>query len=188
MKKRFLTLIFCLVASIGICTFFGCKSSEKGAETTEGNLTFIELEDGTYSVKAKDENISGEIVIPSSFRDKSVTKIENDGFKFCRNGITKITLPDTIKTVGSYAFFYCTATEIELADGITSLENGAFSNCTSSFVIPVSVTQIGGYAFQALSSIHYAGTTEQWNFVNVSETALKYNENAPAVQVICDGN
>ena len=58
-----------------------------------------------------------------------------------------------------------------IPDGVTSIEEEAFSACDNltSVNIPVSVTRISAYAFgfcSNLTSIHYAGTQAQWNAIS----------------------
>lgn len=64
--------------------------------------------------------------------------------------ITSITLPDSVTSIGSYAFHGCKElNEITLGDGINSIGNGAFLECIglTSVTIPSGVTSIGEHAF-----------------------------------------
>lgn len=56
---------------------------------------------------------------------------------------------------------------VEIEDGVISIRNNAFYNCTSltSINIPDSVISIGDWAFSSCSSltdVYYSGTIEQW--------------------------
>ena len=74
-------------------------------------LTFTQLSDGTYSVKAKDKTkIPAELVIPSTYMGKPVTAIEESGFFNCQ-GVTSVVVPDSVITIGASAFNYCKAIE-----------------------------------------------------------------------------
>ena len=64
--------------------------------------------------------------------------------------ITDITIPDSVTSIGNYAFFNCLKlTSITIPDSVTSIGTSAFHNCNSliSITIPDSVTSIGNSAF-----------------------------------------
>ena len=71
-------------------------------------------------------------------------------------GLTKITIPSSVTSIGLGAFGYCTSlTEITIPSSVTSIENGAFLNCTSltEITIPASVTTMEGNVFGDIPSI-----------------------------------
>ena len=60
----------------------------------------------------------------------SVTQI--DDFAFQASGLTSITLPDTVKSIGNFAYNNCSLlTYVYIGSGITSIGNSAFLGCTS---------------------------------------------------------
>ncbi len=70
--------------------------------------------------------------------------------------VTDLVLPDSVTSIGSYAFYNCTnLTSIEIPDSVTSIDFSAFYNCTSltSIEIPDSVTSIGDWAFMYCTSL-----------------------------------
>ena len=92
-------------------------------------------------------------VIDSSVESVSVheqTKlIYHSAFAECY-GLTKITIPEGVTTIGDYAFFYCESlTEMILPNSVTSIGDHAFAECynLSKVVIPEGVLSIGDHAF-----------------------------------------
>ena len=78
----------------------------------------------------------------------SVNSIGN--YAFCNTGLTSIELPDSITALPNYLFQNCEAlTSVGVSDALTSIGTYVFRNCTSltQFVIPDKVTSIGQYAF-----------------------------------------
>ena len=75
--------------------------------------------------------------------------IDNSAFSEC-SGLTSITIPDCVTSIGYSAFSNCNRlTTITIPDGVTSIGAYAFLDCTrlTIITIPDSVTSIGGSAF-----------------------------------------
>ena len=68
-----------------------------------------------------------------------------------RNYIAHISLPDSLTSIGRYAFYSCSSlTSITIPNSVTSIGYGAFFGCSLNTVtIPNSVTTIGWYAFSS---------------------------------------
>lgn len=69
---------------------------------------------------------------------------------FSESGLTSISLPNSVKTLGTSVFDSCSAlASIELGSGIQSIPNRAFANCTAlaSITIPDQVNTITAEAF-----------------------------------------
>ena len=67
-----------------------------------------------------------------------------------------MTIPDSVTSIGSYAFYGCTSlTNMTIPDSVTSIGSYAFYGCTSltSVTIPDSVTSIGNSAFYGCTSL-----------------------------------
>ena len=82
-------------------------------------------------------------------------------------GLTSITIPDSVTSIGTKAFYGCTGlTSITIPDGVTNIGWYAFSGCASltSITIPDSVTNIGedAFSYAGLASIKFQGTKAQW--------------------------
>ena len=133
--------------------------------------TSITIKDGTLCIAGSAfYNCTGltSITIPNS-----VTSIGEGAFYDC-SGLTSIEIPNSVTSIGNYAFddtaWYNNQpngvvyagkvlykykgtmpanTSITIKDGIISIRESAFSDCTglTSITIPNSVTSIGNYAF-----------------------------------------
>ena len=75
---------------------------------------------------------------------------------FAPKGLTEYTIPDSVISIGNYAFRDCDSlTSITIPDSVTSIGYWAFRDCDSleSVTIPDSVTSIGYDAFYGCSSL-----------------------------------
>ncbi len=72
-------------------------------------------------------------------------------------GLKEITIPNSVTSLGSYAFYNCSGLtgELTISESMTSISNYAFSGCTglTSVTIPNSVISIGGYAFSSCTKL-----------------------------------
>ena len=94
------------------------------------------------------------MVIPDS-----ITSIGDYAFSFCTS-LKSIKIPDSVTDIGGALFYGCSElTNVELGNGITELKsdgsNGMFDNCTSlvNIVIPDSITYIDQYTFYSCTSL-----------------------------------
>jgi hypothetical protein len=88
---------------------------------------------------------------------ESVTTIGDYAFAGC-SSLTSIIIPNSVTSIGYDAFANCTSlTSITFAEEsqLTSIESSAFAGCTSltSITIPDSVESIGYYTFEGCSSL-----------------------------------
>ena len=141
----------------------------------ESYFTFTLLDDGTYSIAAKDvNNMPTEVVIPSTYNGKAVTSIGNYAF-WLGGSLTSITIPDSITSVGNYAFFDCASlTGITLPDSVTSIGDCAFFGCTglTSVTIPNSVANIRTYAFEKCYNLTDVFFSENSKLTTIDEGAF----------------
>ena len=126
------------VTGIGSYTF-----SDTAFYNDEDNWENGVLYIGNHLIKSSEE-LSGEYGI------KPGTKVVAGGaFDGC-TGLTSVTIPDSVTSIGYSAFSDCSGlTSITIPDGVTEISNGTFSGCTglTSITIPDSVTDIGYGAF-----------------------------------------
>ena len=72
------------------------------------------------------------------------------------NLVTALTIPDTVTSIGSYAFSGCESlTSITIPDNVTSINVSAFDGCTSLMNVTIGngVTSIGSFAFRSCESL-----------------------------------
>ena len=85
-----------------------------------------------------------------------VTSIDQGAFEGCV-AMQSVTIPDSVTSIGNYAFTGTALQNVTIPDSVTSIGNYAFQNCSAlqSVTIGDSVTSIGNYAFTgtALQSV-----------------------------------
>jgi hypothetical protein len=98
---------------------------------------------------------AGTLDIPALINGLPVVGVASYAFQNC-NGLTAVTFPDSVTTIGTGAFSNCRSlSRVTLPVGVTSIGNSAFFGCGSltSVTIPASVTSIGSYAFASCGSL-----------------------------------
>ncbi len=135
----------------------------------------IDFEGGANPVSyAKSLYINGELLEEVNF--ENITEIKPYIFSGCAS-IKTITIPDTVETIGAYAFKGTSITSIDIPgtvktidvgafsetlienlviqDGTTIIGGSAFKNCINlkSVYIPDSVTEIQAYVFKGCSAL-----------------------------------
>lgn len=119
------------------------------------------IENGTHDVTAYasvnvnvptgDEDINAfidrsitEVNIP-----EGVTKIGDFAFRSCTN-LKSVTLPSTLKTIGSNAFYSTKITTLDVPNGVTKINSNAYTSCTSltTVFLPDTVTTLDTQCFR----------------------------------------
>ena len=96
---------------------------------------------------------------------------------------TNFEIPEGVTTIANYAFYNCSRLiNIEIPDGVTEIGAQAFNACDklTSMIIPDSVTVIGAGATiycVCLTDVYFTGTEEQWNAISIG-SANDYLKNA----------
>ncbi len=91
-----------------------------------------------------------DIIIPVG-----AVSIVDFGFKDC-DWIESVHIPDSVRSIGGYAFEGCTSLKkVRFSSDISRIEIGAFKQCEmlEEMIIPEGVTEIGDYAFADCSSL-----------------------------------
>ena len=144
------------VTSIGAYAFYNCKSFT--SITIPDSITNIYMWafDGCSSLidVYYTGNIEGWLGI--NFSATSTPMRHATNLYFDGELITNVTIPDTVTSVGGYAFYNCTSlASITIPNTVTSIGDYAFYNCASleCITIPPNVMQIGEYVFYDCTSL-----------------------------------
>lgn len=143
------------VTTIGNCAFYTCYDLQS-IEVDSGNPEYCS-ENGVLYNKEKTEIIRfpKEKTEVSFSIPKSVTKIADGAFEYCKN-LTNVTIPNDMTSIGNNAFESCSGlTNITIPKSVTSIGDRAFSECSklTSIIIPDGVLRIGESSFFKCSSL-----------------------------------
>ena len=151
------------------------------------------------------KRLSEKIQVPSVINGYEVVAVGNDVFRgMLSDEVKEIILPDTVTSVGDYAFYECIGVKITvqgaltrvgefafggcdalgaitLGEGLEEISFGAFSGCTAlrEIRLPASVTTVCENAFEECEALEtvmlYAST------VSVEDCAFRFCENIAAI-------
>ncbi len=129
------------------------------AETGTDGLQYSYNDEDLTATVSRYTGTATEVVIPAEVTHEGktykVTAIGAEAFRG-NSTLTKVTIPEGVKTIGPNAFIGCTSlTSITIPDGVTRIESDAFSYCTSltNVTIPEGVTYIRHRAFSGCTSL-----------------------------------
>ena len=162
------------VTSIEYCAFQVCKDLTSitipNSVTSIGNYAFIECSSlGSIEIPNSVTSI-GDGALRGCYGLKSITVDAGNTVYDSRGGCNAIinttsntlitgcsttTIPNSVTSIGDYAFSGCSPTSMEIPNSVTSIGIEAFSGCggLTSVSIPNSVTSIGHAAFQGCSRL-----------------------------------
>ena len=162
--KKIISSVLALAMVLCIFPFAGFSLTAFAA--SESDLTFELTYDGySYEVSDCNENASGELVIPSEYNGKPVTRIGDEAFKDCK-AITSVTIPGSVIIIGNRAFENCTGlNSVTIPESVTYIGDCAFSNCSQNFVIK-------GYTY---SEAHDYAIKNSIKFISIGQSdPLRY--------------
>ena len=120
--------------------------------TAPADFTYEVNEDGTATITGYTGEQSGDLVIPGTIDNRTVTAIGDWAFGY-KDGFTgRLEIPDSVVSIGNYAFYDCSGFEgtLDLPENLVTIGNEAFAFCSgfnSALIIPASVVTIGENAF-----------------------------------------
>lgn len=129
---------------------------------------FVFTPDNT-AVIVRYKGTAADVTIPSRYKGKPVTAINNAAFP--NSAVTSVTIPDSITSIPDAAFVNCSKlTNISIPNSVTYIGFSAFSSCTSlkSITLPSSLSTIGNSAFAGCPSsmtVTYPGSKTQWDAI-----------------------
>lgn len=167
MKKRLLSMILAVsmmltFLPVGAVTAF----ANNGSIFTDTNQIKYKLNDTTMTATVigsdrEDWPANGTVTIPSYVGNNGkykVTAIEHDAFNTKRTIAGQLIIPDTVTSIGSYAFFGCDKLtgDLSIPNGVTTISTFAFHGCTGltgTLTLPDTVTTIETKAFSGCSGL-----------------------------------
>lgn len=194
--NKALSVLLSAIMLVSVFTIALPKTTSVQAEATGTNFTYSL--DGNNAVITGYTGTEKDVVVPDTIDSHKVTGIDEFAF-FMNYGITSITLPESVESIGDYAFFHCTMlrdvnfqgdtlsfigtsafegcqyiSEITLPDSISEIGERAFLGCTSlkNVTTGKTVDKVGAYAFG------YARNTSNWNYERISMTVNGYSDTA----------
>ena len=145
--KRLLSISLCLIMVFGTLSIGGVIDFKAFAASGScGTNVTWELNSDT-----------GELLISGTGAMNDYTTSSTAPWYYNYKGkITKVTIEDSVTSIGQYAFYKCTGlTSITIGNSVTSIGFEAFSGCTglTSVTIGNSVTSIGSQAFYGCTGL-----------------------------------
>ena len=120
---------------------------------------------GNYAFNGADMRV-GKVTLPQSLRRIGDYAFQNN------TRLTAVALPDGLTAIGRGAFAGTGLTEVTIPAGVTRLPVSAFDGCGSLRTVwfPQTLTQIDATAFRgatALADVYYPGLRSQWDTVRI---------------------
>ena|GEM_PF-5809243 len=141
------------VTSIEHSVFNGC-SNLNSLYISEQNSFYASVDGILYNKEITEllscPDIKTSVIIPDS-----VTSIGIYAFSYCTN-LTSVTIPNSVTSISALAFYECkNLTSVTIPDSVTSIGEHVFAECISlaSVTIPSSVTEIEWEAFLGCTNL-----------------------------------
>ncbi len=166
MRNKKPTILSVILIGVFILALLPCSGalSAEGDAYSDGQFNYVELADGSLSVVGFADGYScSNLVIPSSYIDKTVTGIGAEAFKD-NTVITSASIPSSITNIGYWAFYNCSnLSEIHFADSSYPMTLGygifVYAGLTS-IAIPGSWETIPGCTFEFCESLESVSIPE----------------------------
>lgn len=161
MKKwwRVIAALICLAVMLCGCESDIVSERENGNNKNPHKET-SPVEDFEYEMVDGEVTIIGyrgfdrEIYVPSVINNRNVTRIGREAF--AEYDMTLIDLPETVKVIDEYAFYYCKClVEVCLPESLERVEQNAFYGChgLENIELPQNLQFLGYHAFDSCSKL-----------------------------------
>lgn len=158
------------VTEIGANAFAGCTNLT--SVTYGGDWSNLTIQSGNPAVEDAAKDAANEQLFDFEFTPDNTAVI----VKHYRGAAADVTIPSRYKgkpvtAINNAAFPNSAVTSVTIPDSVTSIPDAAFYNCGNleTIHIPVSVTSIGNYAFAdcpSLMTVTYPGSKTQWDAIS----------------------
>lgn len=155
------------VTEIGSNAFAGCTNLT--SVNYAGDWSNLTIQSGNPAVEDAAKDAANEQLFDFEFTPDNTAVI----VKHYRGAAADVTIPSRYKgkpvtAINNAAFPNSAVTGVTIPDSVTSIPDAAFYNCGNlkTIRIPVSVTSIGNYAFAdcpSLMTVTYPGSKTQWD-------------------------
>ena len=177
-RKRSTRAVSCLLAVVMLLSMCMLVPAAAAAETADG-LVYEEVNEEITITGYT--GAGGEVVIPAEIDNKPVTQIAAQAFRVSKVpaalNITKITIPDSVTTMGNGVFFGCSNLQEVVFPENVSIPSTAsmFRDCTAlqSITVPKNVTALNMYMFQNCESLETISFPEGSLLVLIEVLAFK---------------
>lgn len=159
------------VTEIGSNAFAGCTNLT--SVNYGGDWSNLTIQSGNPAVEDAAKDAANEQLFDFEFTPDNTAVIVNN-YK-CKGTAADVTIPSRYKgkpvtAINNAAFPNSAVTSVTIPDSVTSIPDAAFYNCGNleTIHIPVSVTFIGSYAFDDcpnLMTVTYPGSKKQWDAI-----------------------
>jgi hypothetical protein len=117
-------------------------------------FTFTTNPDSTVTITGYTGS-GGTLSIPAELNGLPVRHIDDFAFD-AETSLTGVTLPDSVITIGEYAFYNCSnLASLTLGSGLETIGRSAFQGCTSltTLTLPDSLLTLGNFAFYGCTGL-----------------------------------